>query len=114
MVDLQKIDAQPRTTKGVVLLTTPEWDAVKQMLAGERRVTNKALEWEAMVREVKMLRSQNECLTMALEEIVSPLVMLQRRASINNEKLERNAYTIATSASHLQEIARQALRDLRR
>lgn len=30
---IARLDAQPRTTKGTVLLTTPEWDAIKAEMA---------------------------------------------------------------------------------
>ena len=76
-------------------------------------MANKALEWETMVREVKRLRSQNESLTLALEEIANPLAILQRRAALNNEKLNSSAYDIANSPAHLQDIARNALRESR-
>ena len=44
MLDLEKIDAQPRTTKGTVLLTTPEWEAMKSEC---RRLTKERDEWKA-------------------------------------------------------------------
>ena len=74
-------------------------------------MSNKALEWESMVREVKALRTTNARFKLALQEIDSPLHFMQSRAALNNEKLDgEKANAIATSPAHLQSIARAALR----
>lgn len=68
--------------------------------------------WGAEAGEyIAQQQAEIERLRAALEEIISPLAAMQKRADAEGSRLSDMAYSIANSVSHLQEIARRALED---
>lgn len=72
-------------------------------------------EVERLIAEAKPLPSPSNShaeLVRALEEIVSPIATLKKRAEADGRVLSEMAHSICNSASYLQDIARAALAKL--